>query len=239
VAHRPDIFFIGPDGSMRSNRAYCQLAGHYGVDLFIGSTIEIDQYGNSSTATEDRIVGFGGAPNMGANAPGRRHATDPWLAVGKRYGMNSIINGPMPVGKRLIVQIVQSCRNPRRPTFVERLSAWELAEKARLPLPPVMIYGRDLTHIVTDVGIAYLYQCRDLQERRDCICAIAGKSPLGALVDADRIGELRDKKLVQYPDDLGIRVQDARRNLLAAQSIDELVAWSGGLYQPPVHALKK
>jgi malonate decarboxylase alpha subunit len=239
VAQRPDIFFVGPDGSMRSNRAYCQLAGHYGVDLFIGSTIEIDQYGNSSTATADRIVGFGGAPNMGANAPGRRHATDPWLAVGKQYGMNSIINGPMPVGKRLIVQIVQSCRNPRRPTFVERLSAWELAEKARLPLPPVMIYGQDLTHIVTDAGIAYLYQCRDLQERRDCICAIAGKSPLGALVDANRIGELRDKKLVQYPDDLGIRVQDAGRNLLAAQSIDELVAWSGGLYRPPVHALKK
>lgn len=239
VSRRPDIFFVGPDGSMRSNRAYCQLAGHYGVDLFIGSTIEIDQYGNSSTATEDRIVGFGGAPNMGANAPGRRHSTKPWLEIGKNYALNSVINGPMPMGKRLIVQIVQSCRNPKRPTFVEKLSAWELARKAKLPLPPVMIYGQDLTHIVTDMGIAYLYLCKDLDERRAAICAVAGSSPLGALIDAAKVGELRDKKLVQYPEDLGIRLKDVKRDLLAAQSIDELVEWSGGLYKPPLHALRK
>jgi len=233
VKARPDIFFVGPDGSLRSHRAYCQLAGHYGVDLFIGSTLEIDQYGNSSTATTDRIVGFGGAPNMGANAPGRRHATGPWLEVGRACALHSLINGPLPMGKRLIVQIVQSCRNPERPTFVERLSAWEIAEKAKLPLPPVMIYGNDVTHLVTDIGIAYLYRCKDLQERRDCICAVAGASPLGRLIDGNRIGELREKKLVQYPEDLGIKVQDARRELLAAQSIEDLVAWSHGLYQPP------
>ncbi|MCX8044828.1 MAG: malonate decarboxylase subunit alpha [Desulfobacterota bacterium] len=233
VAQRPDVFFVGPDGSMRSHRAYCQLAGHYGVDLFIGSTLEIDQYGNSSTATEDRILGFGGAPNMGANAPGRRHATRAWLEVGRNCTLHNLINGPMPMGKRLIVQIVQSCRDPARPTFVEKLSAWRLAEQAGLPLPPVMIYGQDVTHIVTDIGIAYLYRCRDLNERRDCICAVAGASPLGSWVDADRIGELREKKLVQYPEDLGIHRQDATRDLLAARSIDDLVAWSGGLYRPP------
>lgn len=233
VAQRPDIFFVGPDGSLRSNRAYCQMAGHYGVDLFIGSTLEIDQYGNSSTATEDRIVGFGGAPNMGSNAPGRRHVTAPWLEVGRHCGMYSVINGPMPMGKRLIVQIVQSCRDPARPTFVERLSAWKLAEKTGLPLPPVMIYGHDVTHIVTDIGIAYLYRCKDLHERRDCICAVAGDSPLGKLIDTNKIDELRGKRLVQYPEDLGIHRKDVRRDLLAAQSIDDLVAWSGGLYRPP------
>ncbi|MCS5950120.1 malonate decarboxylase subunit alpha [Klebsiella pneumoniae subsp. pneumoniae] len=38
IRARPDIFFTGPDGSMRSNRAFCQLAGQYAVDMFIGST---------------------------------------------------------------------------------------------------------------------------------------------------------------------------------------------------------
>ena len=36
VAARSDIFFVGPDGSMRSNRAFSQTAGHYAIDMFIG-----------------------------------------------------------------------------------------------------------------------------------------------------------------------------------------------------------
>src|SRR5215469_1972467 len=35
VRARPDVFFVGADGSLRSNRVFCQLAGQYGVDLFI------------------------------------------------------------------------------------------------------------------------------------------------------------------------------------------------------------
>jgi len=70
VAARPDIFFVGRDGSLRSNRAFCQAAGHYACDLFIGSTLQIDLAGNSSTATKGRIAGFGGAPNLGGNATG-------------------------------------------------------------------------------------------------------------------------------------------------------------------------
>src|SRR5688572_12097696 len=73
VAARPDVFFTGRDGSLRSNRALCQAAGHYACDLFIGSTLQIDVAGNSSTTTADRITGFGGAPNMGADSLGRRH----------------------------------------------------------------------------------------------------------------------------------------------------------------------
>lgn len=239
MENRSDIFFMGPDGSMRSNRAFAQAAGHYGIDMFIGSTLQIDQYGNSSTATKGMISGFGGAPNMGTNAGGRRHCTDAWLEIGKDYSMGQMLNGPMPNGKKLVVQIVESCRKIERPTFVEKLDAWELAEKADLPLPPVMIYGQDLTHIVTDIGIAYLYRCKDLQERKEAICSIAGKSPLGSLVDANKIGELRDKGIVQYPDDLNIDVTRANKNLLAAKSIEELVEISGGLYSPPARFLKK
>src|SRR6185369_8935858 len=83
IRARPDVFFTGPDGSMRSNRAFCQTAGHYACDMFIGSTLQIDLAGNSSTATLGRISGFGGAPNMGADARGRRHPTDAWLRAGR------------------------------------------------------------------------------------------------------------------------------------------------------------
>ena len=69
VAARPDIFPTGRDGSLRSNRVYCQLAGHYAVNLFIGSTLQIDADGNSSTVIRGRIAGFGGAPEHGQRRP--------------------------------------------------------------------------------------------------------------------------------------------------------------------------
>ena len=83
IEARPDVFFTGADGSMRSNRAFCQAAGHYACDLFIGSTLQIDLHGNSSTATKGRIAGFGGAPNMGADARGRRHESPAWIKAGE------------------------------------------------------------------------------------------------------------------------------------------------------------
>ena len=33
VQARSDVFFIGPDGTMRSNRANCQVAGLYAMDM--------------------------------------------------------------------------------------------------------------------------------------------------------------------------------------------------------------
>src|SRR6202789_241994 len=36
---RPDVFFTGRDGSLRSNRVLCQLAGQYAVDAFVGATL--------------------------------------------------------------------------------------------------------------------------------------------------------------------------------------------------------
>src|SRR6202166_3062495 len=81
IRARPDIFFVGRDGSLRSNRVLCQLAGQYGVDLFIGSTLQMDAEANSSTVTLGRLAGFGGAPNMGHDPKGRRHSSPAWLAL--------------------------------------------------------------------------------------------------------------------------------------------------------------
>ncbi len=229
TAARPDIFFIGQDGSMRSNRAFCQAAGHYACDLFIGSTLQIDLQGNSSTATKDRISGFGGAPNMGADARGRRHASGPWLRAG-REGRGDIA---MPRGQKLVVQIVETFREHMQPTFVDRLDAWELAATANMELPPVMIYGEDMTHIITEEGIANLLLCRTPEEREQAIRGVSGYTPVGMARDVQMVENLRDRGIIRRPEDMGIRKRDATRDLLAARSVKELVHLSGGLYDPP------
>jgi malonate decarboxylase alpha subunit len=232
TAARPDIFFIGADGSMRSNRAFCQAAGHYACDLFIGSTLQIDLQGNSSTATLDRIAGFGGAPNMGADARGRRHASAAWLRAGRegREGRGDIA---MPRGQKLVVQIVETFREHMQPTFVERLDAWDLAATANMELPPVMIYGEDMTHIITEEGIANLLLCRTPEEREQAIRGVSGYTTVGMARDVRMVENLRDRGIIRRPEDLGIRKSDATRDLLAARSVKDLVHISGGLYAPP------
>ncbi len=160
VAARPDIFYTGPDGSLRSNRIFCQLAGHYS-DLFIGSTLQVDLQGNSSTATKSRMTGFGGAPNFGCDSRARRHTSEAWLKAGREASQT----GAMPRG--LVVQIVETFGEKMQPTFVERLDAWDLMEQFGMELPPVMVYGDDVTHLVTEEGIANLLLCRSPEEARN------------------------------------------------------------------------
>ncbi|MCL2699126.1 MAG: malonate decarboxylase subunit alpha [Defluviitaleaceae bacterium] len=233
IKKRTDIFFTGPDDSLRSNRAYAQVAGHYALDMFIGGTLQIDEYGNSSTATANRVAGFGGAPNMGCDPKGRRHVTESWLKCGAEYGMGSMLTGDMPRGKRLVVQLQETFREKLAPGFVEKLDAWEMAENAGLAIPPVMIYGDDITHIVTEEGIAYLHKCASLDDRTAAIRAVAGFTKVGLKANADKTKELRRQGIVKTPEDLDIDITRANRNLLAAKSVRELVKWSGGLYDPP------
>src|SRR6201988_4676344 len=81
IAARPDIFFTGRDGRLRSNRVLCQLAGQYAVDAFVGATLQMDGDANSSTVTIGRLAGFGGAPNMGHDPKGRRHVCSAWMSL--------------------------------------------------------------------------------------------------------------------------------------------------------------
>jgi malonate decarboxylase alpha subunit len=230
---RGDVFFLGPDGTMRSNRAFSQTAGHYAVDMFIGGTLQIDKYGNSSTATANRVAGFGGAPNMGCDAKGRRHCTEAWLKCGAEFTSQSEYLGTMPRGKRLVVQMVETFGEKMVPSFVEQLDAWRLAKNANLPLPPVMIYADDLTHILTEEGIAYLHKCRGLEERMAAIRGVAGFTEVGLSAKPEETKALRDKGIIKTVDDLGIDRSKANRSLLAAKNMYELVEWSGGLYDPP------
>ena len=227
IRQRPDIFATGADGSLRSNRTLTQLAGLYGIDLFIGSTLQLDEYANSSTVTNGRLSGFGGAPNMGNNPGGRRHSTKAWQDM--RRG-----DDELGMGRKLVVQVVETYGAGVTPVFVEKLDAVEIGKTAHLPNAPVMIYGDDVTHVVTEQGIAYLYMTDDKEKRRKALPAIAGVTPFGRQISRAEVEALRREGIVAYSQDLGIRVTDAKRSLLAAQNMEQLVEWSGGLYHPPV-----
>ncbi|PZP34550.1 MAG: malonate decarboxylase subunit alpha [Roseateles depolymerans] len=233
IRARSDLFFTGPDGSLRSNRAFCQAAGHYACDLFIGSTLQMDLDANSSTATLGRIAGFGGAPNMGADARGRRHVSPAWLKAGQqaRAGLTGARGAPR--GQKLVVQMVETFREHMQPAFVERLDAWTLAEQAGMELPPIMIYGEDVTHVLTEEGLANLLLCRTDEEREQAIRGVAGYTAVGLARDHRAVENLRDRGVIRRPADLGIDARDATRNLLAARSMRDLVRASGGLYRPP------
>lgn len=226
IAHRPDIFFVGKDGTMRSNRAFGQMAGQYALDMFVGSTLQIDQYGNSSTVTNGRLSGFGGAPNMGSNPTGRRHSTPAWQSLRPD-------DDPLGKGQKLVVQMVETFGSNKKPVFVDHLDAEEVQKEAKLANVPIMIYSEDTTHIVTEEGIAYLYKTDSMAERKAAIEAIAGVTPVGLRSDSKQLADLRARGIVALPEDLGVHRSEAKRSLLAAQNMDDLVKWSDGLYNPP------
>ena len=226
IRARSDIFFNGHDGSLRSNRVLCQLVGQYAIDAFIGSTLQIDGDANSSTVTAGRITGFGGAPNMGHDPHGRRHASHAWLDL-------KVDPSPTVRGRKIVVQALETFSKGDTPTFVETLDAVAVGKKAGMPIAPIMIYGDDVSHVVTEEGIAYLYKTEGVEERRRALAAVAGISPIGLRAKPQETADLRRKGIVAYPEDIGVQRRQARRSLLAARSMEDLVAWSGDLYQPP------
>ena len=108
-----------------------------------------------------------------------------------------------------------------------------LKKNANLDLEPIMIYSDDLTHIVSEVGIAYLHKCHNMEERMNAIRAVAGKTEVGKLEDPEITKKLRKEGIVTLPEDFGIDPSQATRELLAAKNMKDLVDWSGGLYNPP------
>jgi malonate decarboxylase alpha subunit len=226
IRARPDIFFTGRDGSLRSNRVLCQLAGQYAVDAFVGSTLQMDGNANSSTVTTGRLAGFGGAPNMGHDPHGRRHSSPAWL------DLKTSADPTLP-GRKLVVQTLETFAKGGEPAFVETLDAVEVGKKAGMPIAPIMIYGQDVSHVVTEEGIAYLYKAEGVEERRQALAAVAGISPVGLKAKANETAVLRHRGIVAFPEDIGVHRLQANRSLLAARSMEDLVAWSGGLYQPP------
>ena len=170
---------------------------------------------------------------MGCNANGRRHSSGAWTKCGDELTGTTEQIGALHRGKKLVVQVLDTMKKNSVPCFVDELDAVKLAQNAGLDIEPVMIYGDEVTHVVTEQGIAYLYRTEDRETRRKALQAIAGATPFGRGIEQDAIEALRREGIVAYAQDLGIRATDAKRSLLAAQNMEQLVEWSGGLYQPP------
>ena len=170
---------------------------------------------------------------MGCDAKGRRHVTPAWKKCGEEVANTSELIGTSHRGKKLIVQLITTMSKKMQPGFVEELDAVALAKKAHLDLEPIMIYSDDLTHIVSEVGIAYLHKCHTMAERTAAIRAIAGKTEVGLKEDPKETKKLRELGIVKFPADLQVDVSRANRDLLAAKNMKDLVDWSGGLYDPP------
>lgn len=224
TAAHPNVFPLGRDGSLRSNRAYCHMAGQYGLDMFIGATLQMNALGDSSTVTSTRLTGFGGAPNLGSNPNGRRYANESWISMHTK-------NSP-DRGRKCVVQMLQT-NSSRGPNFVETLDAVEMGKTVGLAETPIMIYGNDTSHIVTEKGIAYLYLADSVETRKKMVAAVAGDTPIGRSISPDIIDALRKKGYVALPEDLGIDPASATRDWLAAKNLEDLVIWSKGLYHIP------
>ncbi|HPF98503.1 MAG TPA: malonate decarboxylase subunit alpha [Kiritimatiellia bacterium] len=224
---RGDVFSIGSDGNLRSNRCYAHIAGLYAIDLFIGATLQMDGDGNSSTAIKGMIAGFGGAPNLGGTPPGRRNFTEALVRAGRW-------DGKVFQGRKLVVQMTPTVSEKKQiPVFVEELDAMTLYRDKVFAKPPVMIAGDQVTHVVTERGIAYLDRCKDLATRRLAIAAVAGDTPVGRTIKKSQVGPLRRAGIVKTAEDLGIDVQKATPDRLAAHSLADLVRISKGLYSVP------
>jgi malonate decarboxylase alpha subunit len=230
IKNRTDIFFTGTNGVLHSGRASAQVGGHYGIDIFTGATLQMDIYGNSSTATTGRLAGFGGAPNFGCDNRGRRHESEAMLKAGHEAGTDSRIFR----GRKLVVQMIETFQEAGHPSFVEELDATAVAKDMNIESPPIMIYGDDITHIVTEEGIANLLLCRTLEEREQAVRGVAAYTPVGLKRNKKMVEELRKRGVIRRPEDMDIQIKDASRDLLAARNIRDLVEWSDGLYNPPV-----
>jgi len=74
----------------------------------------------------------------------------------------------------------------------------------------------------------------DIETRMKVVAGIAGDTEVGRTISEKEILQLRKKKLIQTPEDLGIDVKKANKKLLAAKSVKDLEKISGGLYKPPI-----
>ena len=83
------------------------------------------------------------------------------------------------------------------PTFVEQLSSVEFAQRMKLEVVPVMIYGDDVTHVVTEEGIANLLLCRTAEEREQAIRGVAGFTDVGRARNPKMVESLRARGVIR------------------------------------------
>src|ERR1700691_2746980 len=106
---------------------------------------------------------------------------------------------PTARGRKLVVQVVETFHKGGQQSIVDTLDAIAVGKKAGMPIAPVMIYGDDVTHVVTEEGIAYLCKTDSLEERKAAIAAIAGATEVGLRADPKTTAQPRLLGIVADP----------------------------------------
>ena len=233
IRARPDVFFTGPGRQPALQPRL--LPG--GRALRLRPVHRLDAADRPRRQQLDRDArraspASAARPTWAPTRAGRRHAS-PRLAQGRPRGARR------PTGAdaaRAEAGGADGRDLPRAhaPGLRREARCLELAESAGMELPPVMIYGDDVTHILTEEGIANLLLCRSDEEREQAIRGVAGYT--AGRARARQAHGREPARPRRDPPPRGPRHRPARRrprNLLAARSIKDLVRASGGLYDPP------
>ena len=104
-----------------------------------------------------------------------------------------------------------------------------------MELPPIMIYGDDVTHILTEEGIANLLLCRSDEEREQAIRGVAGYTA-GRAWRATSAHGREPARPRRHPPRRGPRHRPARWPRATCWRRGRCATWSrasGGLYDPP------
>ena len=97
-----------------------------------------------------------------------------------------------------------------------------------------MIYGDDVTHIVTEEGIANLLLVPQAGRSANRRSAAWPATPTSAAGGTAGWSSARASAASSAGPRISASIRSTRdRQLLAARSIKDLVHWSGGLYRPP------
>ena len=192
-----------PGRGLRSNRAFCQAAGHYACDMFIGSTLQIDLAGQQL----DRDAGSDLRLRRRAQHGRRRAgspACQPRLAQGRPRGR-------APAAAACRAAASSWCRWSRpsastwQPAFVEKLDAWELAEQRRHG-PAAGDDLRRRRHATSSPrkGSPTCCSAAPTEEREQAIRGVAGYTPVGLGRDKRMVENLRDRGVIRRAEDLGV-----------------------------------
>jgi Malonate decarboxylase, alpha subunit, transporter len=124
-----------------------------------------------------------------------------------------------------------------RRAFVSMVTAGAPGYRRRSAAPKARNVA-EVPHSTTGAAIGLYLDCSVLTVPAALgdrfFCAIRAVLRISASARAFRpLVQLRRRGIVMFPADLGIDVNMATRDLLAAKTIDDLVIASGGLYVPP------
>ena len=185
IAARPDVFFTGRDGSLRSQpRACASSPGNTACDLFIGSTL-------ADGRRREFVHGHARPPRRLRRRAehGPRSARPPPLERSVAQAAEATrAERAIARGHKLVVQTAETFKKGGEPTFVDALDAIAVGEQSGMPIAP----GHDLRRRRQPRRHRgrHRVSARGRRRRRAArgVAAVAGVTPIGMRADPGEDG---------------------------------------------------